>query len=198
MKAVLALVLLLTPICVWGQGTFLFDQESSNLEFAPSYGTGGNIQSFASPWGQSFTPTLSGVDFIRLLFDDGTPNDALGATLSINLHSSSISGPIIGTTAPVTMPNGFAGPTTFFFPSSVQLTPGVMYYFEPVLQSGGSWYLETEPHTYLGGNFFNNGNPLLGTDLWFREGLVVPEPASTPLLLLGVCGFLLAKQTHSS
>lgn len=195
MKAWLPILLLSACACL-GQGTFVFDQQSSTLEGQPPYASGANIQNLVAPWGQSFTPSLSSVDFIRLTFDDGDITDGQGATLLINLHSDSMSGPVVGVTDSVTMANGFTGPTTFLFPSSVALTPGVLYYFEPVLQSGGTWNIQTEPHTYAGGMAYNGGVGSGGTDLWFREGIIVPEPSSLAMLLLGIGRFLLAKPTH--
>ena len=123
---------------------------------------------------------------------------ATAVELLINLHSDSMSGPVIGATDSVTMANGFTGPTTFFFPSTVALTPGVLYYFEPVLQSGGSWYVDVEAHTYAGGMAYNGGVGSGGTDLWFREGIVVPEPSALALVLVSVGGFLVIRRTHHS
>ncbi len=197
MKRAIPILLLSACGCV-GQGTFVFDQQSSTLEGHPPYASGANIQNLIAPWGQSFTPGLSSIDFIRLTFDDGDINDGLGATLLINLHSDSMSGPVIGATDSVTMANGFTGPTTFFFPSTVALTPGVLYYFEPVLQSGGSWYVDVGAHTYAGGMAYNGGIGSAGTDLWFREGIVVPEPSSVGLMLCGIAGFLFINRTRRS
>jgi hypothetical protein len=185
MKNYQILIALVTaPFHAGAQGTLLFDQQSATNEFSPAYGEGAAMQQLTPPWGQSFTPSLSSAGFIRLLFDDGNINDGLGATIYLNLRAGSITGNIIGTTAPVTMDNYFAGPATFVFASAVTVTPGVRYYFEPILQFGRAWNLETEPHTYPGGSFIMGGLEYPGTDLWFREGIVVPEPSSAFLLLV--------------
>ena len=190
-------ILLLSTCACLGQGTFVYDQQDSTTEGSLPYGSGGLIQGYTPPWGQSFTPALGGVDFIRLELMDNTPGDTLGVTMHINLMSGSISGPVIGATAPFSMANGFSGAATFYFPSTVSLTPGTMYFFTPIIDSGGPWNIDAESYYYAGGSEYNNGVIHAG-NLWFREGLVVPEPSSIALLLLGVGGFLFAKRRHHS
>jgi len=148
------------------------------------------MQQILSPWGQSFTAALSSIDFLRLKFNDGNTVDGLGATIYINLRAGSISGTIVSTTSPVAMGNGFAGVTTFLFPSSVPLSAGTTYYFEPILQSGGTWNIEAGEYNYPGGSLFANGLPVTASDLWFREGIIVPEPSSFALLVIGGCSLL--------
>jgi len=179
------ITILAVTLSARGQGTVVFDQQSSTNE-TPLPGVGGAIQDAIPPWGQSFTPSLPSIGFIRLLFDDGNANDGLGATVYVNIRSGSISGAIIGSTDPVAMPNNFAGTATFLLPSAVTLTPGTAYYFEPepVQQSGGTWNIVAGPYNYPGGIVFSGGFPATGSDLWFREGIIVPEPSSAALMLL--------------
>ena len=169
-----------------GQGTFIYDQQSAS----ESSGGGGlaAIQS-NQPLGQSFTPTNASIDFIRLFLADSA-SQGVGATLYINLRSDSITGPIMASTDPVFIPNlfgtafGAAGYTNFFFTTSVAVTPGTTYYFQPVIQSGDSCFIIAYHYTYAGGTAFFNGTADPNNDLWFREGIVVPEPSSL-LLLIG-------------
>jgi len=171
--------------CAFAQGTmYFYDQQSSTNESPAPYGSGSTIQQFTPPYGQSFTPTLMSIDFIRLNLNDANALDGAGATIYINLHADSLSGAIIGTTAAVTMANSFTGPATFLFPNSVPLVAGTIYYFEPIVQSGGPWNTAGGELNYPGGSFFFNGQPQLASDLWFREGLIVPEPSMAGLLLL--------------
>ncbi len=182
----LAALLSLSAICAHGQGTFIYDQQDSTVEGSFPIGSFHSLQSMTSPWGQSFTPSLSGVDFIRLELVDGTLADGLGAAVYLELASGSIAGPTIGATTSVAMPNGYSGPATFFFPTTEPLMPGVQYFFRPILQSGGTWNIVEGPYQYSGGNQYNQGAIYPGGNLWFREGLyVVPEPSSVALLLLG-------------
>ena len=145
------------------------------------------MQNIPTPWGQSFTPNFSAISFIRLKFDDGNTNDGFGATIHLNLRSGSINGPLLGTTTPVTMPNLFTGTANFFFATEISLTPGVMYYFEPIVESGGPWNLDAESFNYSGGYVIYGGTPLTGSDLWFREGLyIVPEPSAAAFALVAM------------
>jgi hypothetical protein len=184
MKTSVALFFLI-PICAFAQGTmYVYDQQSSTDE-TPFPGDGGDMRQIAGPWGQSFTPSLSSIDFIRLKFADGNTSDAGGATVYLNLHADSLTGAVLGSTAAVTMPSNFAGTTTFLFPTSIALTPGTTHYFEPILVPGqGSWLINGGEYGYPGGSIFANGLPALGSDLWFREGVIVPEPSSVSLILL--------------
>jgi hypothetical protein len=150
------------------------------------------MQQLSPPWGQSFTPSLAGVDFIRLQLNDGQPGAGIGASVHVNLRSTSITGPILGATASVHMLAGFAGYPTFFFSNTVPLTPGITYYMEPIIESGSDfWNVLVSEYGYSGGSYTAGGSPVLVSDLWFREGLyVVPEPATGLLLVVG--GALLA------
>ena len=190
--------LILARLSAYGQGTFIYDQQSNTNEFVPFYGQGETMQQIPPPWGQSFTPSLASVGFIRLKFDDGDTGDGTGATVYLNLRSGSISGPILDSTAPVRMPSLFRGVTNFFFANPVPVTPGVLYYFEPVVQAGlgnGLWNIDVSSFNYPGGMFFfGGGNPQEGTDLWFREGIVVPEPSERLLILVGSGVYVCARR----
>jgi len=196
------LLLLTTFACATGavqaQGTFVYDQESSNDE---TYPNGGPTIQFYGSVGQSFTPSLSTVGFFRVKVDDTFPRNALGATLVGTLRSGAINGPIIGTTMPVVLSNGFAGSVDFFFASAVPVTPSTTYYFQTLVQSGDYWGITTRSDSrgdvnYPGGIFFGGLQPFTGNDLWFREGIVVPEPSSVWLFCLGsgVAGWFLRQK----
>ena len=135
------LALLVGALSANAQGTVLFHQQTSTDEFSPPCGYGTTVRGWTNPCGQSFTPTLSRVDFIRLISDDGNPNDGRGATVYLTLRSGAIDGPIIGTTASVTMANGFSGVSTFIFPIAVPMVPNTTYFFNPVVQDYSDWYI---------------------------------------------------------
>jgi hypothetical protein len=179
----------------YGQGTLIYDQQSSTDEYIPAYGESGvTMQQIAKPWGQSFTPSLSGIDFIRLKLDDNTPGDGGGAAIYVNLRSDSISGTILGTTATVSMRDGFRGNTNFLFGTTILLTPGVTYYLEPLIVPGsGPWNAVISEYLYPGGSYIVGGSPVFQSDLWFREGVIVPEPAPG-LLLLGGAALLAGRR----
>lgn len=183
-------------VAVWssyGQGVFVYDQQSAdeNLTAEVAFNLATN-----QLLGQSFTPFLSSIQFVRLQFSDFNWGNGIGATVYVNLRSSSISGPILAATDPVFLPDGFAGEgnrfTNFFFLAPVPLTPGTPYFLNPVLQSGDSGFtVDGNFFPYSGGSLFVQGaaNP---RDLWFREGIVVPEPSSLFLLMTGSAFALLA------
>lgn len=165
-----------------GQGTMVFDQQSFGES---NYGEFlANIQG-SQPMGQSFTPSLDGVGFIRLYISDNF-FDGIGTTIFVNLRAGSITGAVLSSTSPVSLPDRFHGPTNFFFALQVPVTPGTTYYLEPVVQSGqdfGTGY--DGRYGYTGGTAFFNGNADPSSDLWFREGIIVPEPSIAALLLVG-------------
>jgi hypothetical protein len=177
----------LTAFIANGQGTFIYDQQSATNQGG---GLGAPIQS-QQPMGQSFTPTLSSVGFVKLEFYDKNPGNGLGATVYVNLWSGSISNTtLLGSTGPIFMPDGFSfgSITNFSFSTSISVTPGSTYYLQPFVQSGdNSWdVVGSSMFNYLGGTAIFNGSPDSSSDLWFREGVIdVPEPSSATMILLG-------------
>ena len=75
---------------------------------------------------------------------------------------------------------------TFYYPDNIGVTPGQLYFFEPVVLSAGSLDVGTKsPSSYLGGDLWSNGLMDPQADRWFREGIVVPEPSTVWLLAWG-------------
>ena len=161
---------------------YIYDQQSSTNEVQGAAGGGNRIQG-NGPFGQSFTPSLSAVGFIRLNLQDLNANNGLGATLYVNLRENSITGNVLSASSPVFMPNSYVGFTNFIFPTAVSVTPGVVYYFEPIVQSGDSWAAQATEYEYSGGTLFYQGGALGGGDFWFREGIIVPAPEPGTLWL---------------
>jgi hypothetical protein len=178
---------------VRGQGTLVYDQQSSASEpYPPGFTT--QIQPY-QPFGQSFVPALSSIGFLRLYLSDTTFPNGPGAAIYVNLRTDSITGPVIAATSPVLMPGGFFGYTNFFFPAPAAVTPGTTYYLQPVVDSGNP-YTELLPgFTYSGGTAFSSGTADQFHDLWFREGIIVPEPSSW-LLLIGSGVLFYGRRVH--
>jgi len=194
-SSALQTLLLCLPICGLAQGTFVYDQQSAD-ETTPG-GTTAPISS-NQPIGQSFTPTLSQVGFIRLYLGDSVFN-GIGATVYVNLRQDSITGPILSSTQPVFMPDAFVGHPDFLFASPVPVTPGAIYYVQPVVQSGDSnWAIVSYNYNYPGGTAFGGGQPTPPFDLWFREGIIVPEPSSIALALSGFACFAVLIRRHQN
>jgi hypothetical protein len=75
------------------------------------------------------------------------------------------------------------GVTNFFFSGSAALVPGTSYFFEIVVQSGDLWRVNLGG-TYSSGAAYFQGVPQSFDSLWFREGIVIPEPSSAWLVFL--------------
>jgi hypothetical protein len=183
-----ALIASLLSFSAYAQGTFVYDQQSSieglNGESSAS------IQSL-QPMGQSFTPLFSSVGFIRLRLARETFG-SLGASIYMNLRENSITGNILGASSLVSLPAGFIGYTNFFFSTPVAVTPGTTYFFQPVIGSGDPFGAAAyNGFDYAGGTAYSQGAAVPGFDLWFREGIVVPEPSVAWLLLVagGLAGW---------
>ena len=138
---------------------------------------------------QSFTPSLSAVGFVQLQTYISAASS--GETVMINLRQDAYNGPIVSSTTPIVVVNGITQIGTFYFPANIPIIPNQVYYFEPVVLSGGTWFVGYKgPSTYDRGDLFSNGAPSGAVDLWFQEGIVVPEPAAVWLLLFGSGLFL--------
>lgn len=178
------------------QGTLVYDQQSSADEtssFSPVH-----IQFYGSV-GQSFTPSLSRVDFVRLRLRDAAPGNSLGATLVVNVRSDSMSGPILGASTPIAFADNYNVAANFLFGSIVPVVSNTTYFLDVVVQTGDDWGLVTLGDTYPSGSFYGSGFPFSGADLWFREGILVPEPSSVLVLFMGggvVGWFMRQKMRH--
>jgi len=173
------LVLVLGTGFADAQGTFVVDQQSTNI-------VDGAIFLSQQPAGQSFIPMLSSIALIEIqLFDRNYPDSGPGATISINLHSGSINGTLLGTTESIDLPANSFGTYDFFFNTPIAVSPGTPYYFQPVESGGGDFGTEITFLQYAGGDAVQSGVSRTDRDLWFREGIVstVPEPSLAALLL---------------
>jgi hypothetical protein len=168
----------------FAQGT-LIDQ--ANDQTHPSSLTRWTLQ-VGDPVGQEFVPTLGGLDFVEAVFfaREGNGNSA---TLQVLIRDGSISGPILAVSSQLTFFASVLGSIHHFdFASTVPLTPGqtyVMHFFQDGPQN---YSIGADPTmAYTSGEMIRSGVPFDGYDLWFREGVVVvPEPSSISLVLLGV------------
>lgn len=185
-------LLLLATLLAHSQGTFIYDQQSTNFVEGSA-----DLYQPAQPMGQSFTPAFSSIAFVRLyLIDVG--NLAEGATVFVNLRADSITGANLGSSSLVPLPNNYFGFTDFLFSVPVAVTPGVTYYFQPVIQSGDNFASAVTDGSYVGGTGFSQGVPVSGANLWFQEGIViVPEPSPSLLALLGSGAWLFLRRQHT-
>lgn len=193
----ISLLLMVMTVSTYGQGMLIYDQQSATNQAG---GDGARIQ-LDQPMGQSFVPTLSSVGFVQLELLD-FPTNGLGTTVFVNLWSGSISnGTLLSSTDTIFIPDGaFNLVTNFFFSTPAMVTPGTTYYFQPYAQSGDTTRIDvigSQVFNYSGGTFYFHGAPdPNNSDLWFREGMIVPEPSAAMLGLIGGGLFLCARRKH--
>jgi len=140
---------------------------------------------YFSPLGQSFTPTLTSLNFVNLLTENGS------ATVKVNIHLGSMSGPVLGTSQPTVIPFSISpGVSSFRFSTSVTLIPGDVYVIEPFVVCGNTLIGSTGINDYVGGDQILGGATQANNDLWFQEGISVPERGRWLLLGTGLLGLL--------
>jgi hypothetical protein len=177
-----AWIFVLSLCSVGAQGTLQYDERSATDGIRDGAGI---VVQTNGPIGQSFTPSLSAIGYVKMFFHDVTPGNSLGATVLINVRAGSISGTVLGSTDPVALPDSFNNPTNLFFASPVTLSPGTVYYIEPIVQTGDLWHVLAYDYHYNSGTAFIKGVADPINDLWFEEGIVVPEPSCGCFLLAG-------------
>jgi hypothetical protein len=199
LPGIVSLALCLAPGSL-SASPFTVDQQ--NLDNSDDREIQGN-----SPIGQEFTPTLNSLDVVELITRDFNPGNSTGASLQVKIHTSTITGAIIGTSLLVPLADGFEDVTQFDFPTSVPLVPGNLFVLE-VTAVGDTWRVaDSDSNAYAGGNAVIKGvvqnSQGSADDLWFKEGpalasSAVPEPASWLLLGLGLGSLALWNRRYTS
>ena len=125
---------------------------------------------------------------------DADPGTGVGARLRVDLRSGWIDGPLPASSRTTSLTNGFRGTPDFVFSSPVAVDPWVTYYFCPTVESGDPWRIMAAGElAYSGGMSCLGGQPLPGSDLWFREGIIVPKPAAGAVVAMGLALLVWAK-----
>ncbi len=131
------------------------------------------------PVGQTFVPTISGLDAVALWTEDQWRSECvgIGVALQVSIRERSIDGAIIGSSSIVTLPDCFTGATRFAFPSLIRLAPGKLYVIEVMVVSGHNWGVVWQqfPDPYPAGNSIVHGE-VGDSDVWFQEGLAKSSP----------------------
>ena len=70
------------------------------------------------------------------------------------------------------------------------LIPGDLYIIQPFVISGDTLIGSSNTNNYAGGNQILGGVIQPNNDLWFQEGISVPEPGVLLLLGTGLIGLL--------
>jgi len=151
--------------------------------------------------GQSFIPTLDGIDFVEFYLASGTttPDSAYVNVLDGISGVDGMGGPVLGTSNTVIY--SAQGVVHFDFPTTIPLTPGQPYVLQLEIQGQSSFNVTYEDQ-YPGGRAYFKTLDLVnlelffpGFDLVFTEGLHVPEPSSTCLLGVFAVGVLRKRKT---
>jgi hypothetical protein len=164
----------------------IFDQTDTALPLGTLFQ---NLSVF-SPLGQSFTPSLTSLNFVNLLTIDG------GATVEVNIRLGSISGTILDTSQPTVIPFSLAASvSSFSFSTTVALIAGDLYVLEPFVVSGDTLVGSTNANTYASGTQILGGIAQPNNDLWFQEGISTPEPGALLLLEIGLLAIVFFKNS---
>ena len=182
--AALSLTLVAVPATV-GHGAHIVDQEAAPAPIgAYSIDHGGDI-------GQSFTPTLSGLDFFvfNIEWSLGPSNSYF-----VQIHDGlGAAGTVLGTSQTVALPVNLP-PTNieFDFNNTVTLIPGNLYTALVVPTNGGAgdsnYLIHYGVDVYPGGVAFQV-SPVSDIDMIFQEGVsITPEPSTLALAAFGFIG----------
>ncbi len=179
------------------------DQQSQTLNTPFGNNTGGAL------FGQSFTPTLSGLDAVEFDFTLAGFNTTIVARVVIRDGVSGLNGlggNIIATSnsLSITTSQNLLPTHHFDFSSTVALTPGNIYVAQLELLSGDPSVLIipfNNSNPYGGGQALmwqNTATGLANVDFDFREGLhasAVPEPTTLGIWGgLALAGLLVARR----
>jgi hypothetical protein len=164
--------------------------------FRPSYSI-----PFFSPTGQEFVPQLTSLNFVDF-YTTSFARPLETGSLAVTIHSISINGPVAGRSLDVSLPIGFDGVTRFRFPAPVSLTPGERYVAEITAPASPNWHVvySRGEDTYAKGSLIVKGLPgfeYITGDLWFREGLIVPEPSTMSLVVASAILVLAFQRRHA-
>lgn len=134
------------------------------------------------PIGQEFAPTFESLDAVELDLDvyRGEPQAA------VEIRSDTVDGALLGTSRVQELALG-TYTQVFVFADPVSLVPGERYVLR-VVPLVGDFLVGSDggPGLYESGRQILAGVPQPDNDLWFRTGLVVPEPATLALLAVGL------------
>jgi hypothetical protein len=149
----------------------------------------------SQPIGQEFIPSFTSLNAVvlRTYGSDGP----VTASFQVRIHPGSLAGPVAGVSDQAFRSDGWPAYTQFSFPASVSLTPGSTYVMELVLTSGAPawWGVGYNPWAgYSQGRMILSGSPSSTYDLWFQEGVVIPEPGVQVLYLLGIASLVFARR----
>lgn len=153
----------------------IVDQQNLNTEalFADS-----------TRFSQSFTPSLPSVNAFDVIL--AAPGGAVTGLQLDLFQGKGVGGTLLAASQTLTLPAG-SGPTLVEFKLStpVTLQPGTIYTFS-FGSFGTTFSARYGSDTYAGGQMFDAQFSYPTRDLYFQEGLGVPEPTVSALVILAV------------
>ena len=189
MKRMITLAISLLAGSAFATPVTVFDQS----DLAAPLGGAVNPTSFA-PLGQSFTPTLTGIDFVTVGLQMVFPTQ-----FDVSLYQGvGTGGAMLGTSNSANATS--SGFYEFDFLSRIALTPGQIYtiIINPLSTNGGL-LADNGANPYSGGTLIESGSSILTVDALFAEGIkvdvgTVPEPGTLSLLGATAIAGLLAQR----
>jgi len=174
--------------------------DQSNLVASP---LGTNAGGSGWAWyGQSFTPTLTGLDFVEFKLV-GLNDDSSSTTMVVDILDSvsgtnGMEGTVLATSESVSVVTALDGYAiyTFNFASTVSLTSGHTYVARVRSLSGNFGIMITASDVYAGGQYLLSSESYVYTNFYdaiFTEGMI-PEPATIALLGFGVLSLIKRKR----
>jgi len=175
-RTAIAFLIACLVICNARATIAIVDQQNLNDE--------GLMANPSTRFSQSFTPTLSSLDAVDVvLFVPGT--QSLSLQLSVFM-SDGLGGPLKGSTNFMTIPSSSESiPVEFTFQTPIVLQPGMIYTFSIGGLSMSQFSVRYGSDTYAGGQMFDATFVYPNQDLYFGEGLSVPEPGSASFFVSG-------------
>jgi PEP-CTERM motif len=187
---------------------FLFFSGESEANFLPGltvdranqfFNQSLNYSAF-TPIGESFTPTLDGIQWAAFGMQDFTTT-GIGAFDVDLFQGVGTTGTLLATSATTNLPPGFGIPgpgayAYFYFGSEVALTPGTPYTLILNQLSGDTFLVLAASVSQTGNTAILFGQPQANLNLTFGEGIfTVPEPSTLTLLgIAAVCMTAVARR----
>jgi PEP-CTERM motif len=150
-----------------------------------------------APIGESFTPTLNGIQWGAIAMQDFSTTGSGVFDLEL-FQGVGAGGPLLATSASTDLPPGFGIPgpgayAYFYFGNEVALTAGTPYTLILNQLSGDLFVVLAASVSQDGNQAILGGQPQTNLNLTFGEGIFsVPEPSTLTLLGTGVVGLVFA------
>ena len=130
------------------------------------------------PVGQEFTAARDRLSFVDLWLAEADWRNE-GVQLAVRIHQGDLTGPVVGTSRLLDLPEGFNDYARFTFGTAVPLTVGELYALEPFRPAGEGYAMVRGgvDDPCPDGRAWIEGAALDNSDLWFQVGWDETVPA---------------------